>query len=166
MSRWCFNEPRPLLQARANNFQGEGTSPRAFSYSKLGTPVVSWSTIKTARFLAPVIYWSTGFLQQKPPGTPVVSWSIILALIKCVPGYFSRFFFSIWPLFQHQAQEIQMIPGCYSRFFLTTVFDLLSFHDVSDQHLHLIQSIYCLSLIHIWRCRRKERCRSRWSPYH
>ena len=27
-------------------------------------------------------------------------------------------------------------------------------------------SIYSLSLIHIWRCRRIERCRSRWSPYH
>ena len=28
-------------------------------------------------------------------------------------------------------------------------------------------SIYFrLSLIHIWRCRRIERCRSRWSPYH
>ena len=30
--------------------------------------------------------------------------------------------------------------------------------------------LYCrsssLSLIHIWRCRRIERCRSRWSPYH
>ena len=30
--------------------------------------------------------------------------------------------------------------------------------------------IFCmvliLSLIHIWRCRRIERCRSRWSPYH
>ena len=26
-------------------------------------------------------------------------------------------------------------------------------------------SVY-LSLIHIWRCRRIERCRSRWSPYH
>ena len=25
---------------------------------------------------------------------------------------------------------------------------------------------YYLSLIHIWRCRRIERCRSRWSPYH
>ena len=25
---------------------------------------------------------------------------------------------------------------------------------------------YDLSLIHIWRCRRIERCRSRWSPYH
>ena len=26
--------------------------------------------------------------------------------------------------------------------------------------------IYILSLIHIWRCRRRLRCRSRWSPYH
>ena len=26
--------------------------------------------------------------------------------------------------------------------------------------------LYILSLIHIWRCRRIERCRSRWSPYH
>ena len=25
---------------------------------------------------------------------------------------------------------------------------------------------HTLSLIHIWRCRRIERCRSRWSPYH
>ena len=33
------------------------------------------------------------------------------------------------------------------------------------QQLHLLQ-IITLSLIHIWRCRRIERCRSRWSPYH
>ena len=26
--------------------------------------------------------------------------------------------------------------------------------------------VYTLSLIHIWRCRRGSRCRSRWSPYH
>ena len=28
------------------------------------------------------------------------------------------------------------------------------------------QTNLTLSLIHIWRCRRIERCRSRWSPYH
>ena len=28
------------------------------------------------------------------------------------------------------------------------------------------KSQYNLSLIHIWRCRRRLRCRSRWSPYH
>ena len=32
--------------------------------------------------------------------------------------------------------------------------------------LYYIQDIIHLSLIHIWRCRRIERCRSRWSPYH
>ena len=26
--------------------------------------------------------------------------------------------------------------------------------------------VHLLSLIHIWRCRRRRECRSRWSPYH
>ena len=30
----------------------------------------------------------------------------------------------------------------------------------------IYRTILLLSLIHIWRCRRIERCRSRWSPYH
>ena len=30
----------------------------------------------------------------------------------------------------------------------------------------LSNAMHSLSLIHIWRCRRIERCRSRWSPYH
>ena len=30
----------------------------------------------------------------------------------------------------------------------------------------IMRLLYILSLIHIWRCRRIERCRSRWSPYH
>ena len=29
-----------------------------------------------------------------------------------------------------------------------------------------IVDVWMLSLIHIWRCRRLLRCRSRWSPYH
>ena len=38
-------------------------------------------------------------------------------------------------------------------------------------YVKLVQDKYkcskqILSLIHIWRCRRIERCRSRWSPYH
>ena len=32
--------------------------------------------------------------------------------------------------------------------------------------LFLYRICLLLSLIHIWRCRRIERCRSRWSPYH
>ena len=30
----------------------------------------------------------------------------------------------------------------------------------------LVRPVSCLSLIHIWRCRRYSLCRSRWSPYH
>ena len=33
-------------------------------------------------------------------------------------------------------------------------------------HCHCYNIRQGLSLIHIWRCRRIERCRSRWSPYH
>ena len=33
-------------------------------------------------------------------------------------------------------------------------------------HIFEIPDPDFLSLIHIWRCRRIERCRSRWSPYH
>ena len=29
-----------------------------------------------------------------------------------------------------------------------------------------LSTVYTLSLIHIWRCRRSYACRSRWSPYH
>ena len=35
---------------------------------------------------------------------------------------------------------------------------------LSLSNLHA--ALVLLSLIHIWRCRRIERCRSRWSPYH
>ena len=39
---------------------------------------------------------------------------------------------------------------------------------VKDQQYFLTQiwKLSSLSLIHIWRCRRRLRCRSRWSPYH
>ena len=32
--------------------------------------------------------------------------------------------------------------------------------------LPILLCLIYLSLIHIWRCRRRLRCRSRWSPYH
>ena len=35
-----------------------------------------------------------------------------------------------------------------------------------DRLRPLQEASWDLSLIHIWRCRRIERCRSRWSPYH
>ena len=36
----------------------------------------------------------------------------------------------------------------------------------SVQDIQTSETNWSLSLIHIWRCRRIERCRSRWSPYH
>ena len=42
--------------------------------------------------------------------------------------------------------------------------------DLPTYRCHSFRSTWAiysmLSLIHIWRCRRIERCRSRWSPYH
>ena len=37
--------------------------------------------------------------------------------------------------------------------------------NIPDTTCHQM-TVQFLSLIHIWRCRRIERCRSRWSPYH
>ena len=54
----------------------------------------------------------------------------------------------------------QMFSVCY---LLTTD----TAHGVHYRFVYLNDSaLYKLSLIHIWRCRRIERCRSRWSPYH
>ena len=48
---------------------------------------------------------------------------------------------------------------------LFSVIDLEQPANVSHQ-LSIHFTTLILSLIHIWRCRRIERCRSRWSPYH
>ena len=55
-------------------------------------------------------------------------------------------------------------------------FDELHYTDTDEYRVHRYAlclkkasstfSTVTLSLIHIWRCRRIERCRSRWSPYH
>ena len=50
------------------------------------------------------------------------------------------------PLARYVAKNFLEIPKPFKRYQLGTV--------------------WRLSLIHIWRCRRIERCRSRWSPYH
>eukprot|EP00826_Nyctotherus_ovalis_P039107 TRINITY_DN372_c0_g1_i5.p2 TRINITY_DN372_c0_g1~~TRINITY_DN372_c0_g1_i5.p2 ORF type:complete len:189 (-),score=50.91 TRINITY_DN372_c0_g1_i5:22-588(-) len=43
----------------------------------------------------------------------------------------------------------------------------MKFFDASAKNnLNVKETFYYLSLIHICRCRRIERCRSRWSPYH
>ena len=56
-------------------------------------------------------------------------------------------------------------------FFLWNILKFIDAYSVSQKSRVFFKSLFCkstyyLSLIHIWRCRRIERCRSRWSPYH
>ena len=48
--------------------------------------------------------------------------------------------------------------------------DFIQYHRIIEAISTLLfiieYHVTILSLIHIWRCRRIERCRSRWSPYH
>ena len=55
-------------------------------------------------------------------------------------------------------KEVQNIPIHILRFVFSGIFVIVAI-------IQLI-AIYNLSLIHICRCRRIERCSSRWSPYH
>ena len=70
---------------------------------------------------------------------------------------------SICPLSEEQPDPLQM----YFTFLLKLGRPLLARSPVQTVQLMVtLSSIFLLSLIHIWRCRRIERCRSRWSPYH
>ena len=73
------------------------------------------------------------------------------------------------------ASQIDYLCVSYNNLLLDTRMSYFSLTGIAlwDQKLHLwpnlgvpVPSLKCLSLIHIWRCRRIERCRSRWSPYH
>ena len=60
--------------------------------------------------------------------------------------------------------------GNHEKFTKTLLFGVEG-HAMSSMLINLksqspVLAMICLSLIHIWRCRRIERCRSRWSPYH
>ena len=55
----------------------------------------------------------------------------------------------------------------HARRFIYAVWLVFSCNWWNRKRLNSLTSIgWDLSLIHIWRCRRIERCRSRWSPYH
>ena len=47
-----------------------------------------------------------------------------------------------------------------------TLFLRSLYHHLSENIRFVWSKTSYLSLIHIWRCRRRLRCRSRWSPYH
>ena len=48
---------------------------------------------------------------------------------------------------------------------VSMVHHYLQHYTCGEENIHL-HADNCLSLIHIWRCRRSTLCRSRWSPYH
>ena len=89
---------------------------------------------------------------------------------------------SYFALVQQPSIVVSLVSACLSTL-ISSLYrgnDILhTFNICSSEMYTYILSIMCicvfyivgfivlyLSLIHIWRCRRIERCRSRWSPYH
>ena len=59
------------------------------------------------------------------------------------------------------------LPQTYIYVYTHTHTQTLTHTHVSLKHTYMCTHTHThLSLIHIWRCRRVLRCRSRWSPYH
>ena len=62
---------------------------------------------------------------------------------------------------------VYIVPICQDIFIPIDCWYNQSFHCANTPICIFHQYAICLlSLIHIWRCRRRLRCRSRWSPYH
>ena len=67
-----------------------------------------------------------------------------------------------------------LLRSRYNNYFTSVEKKYFYYTRGSKQNLYVLRatktcrcnSLRILSLIHIWRCRRIERCRSRWSPYH
>ena len=63
-----------------------------------------------------------------------------------------------------QSYNIKAIKSDLPR--MTTPFHCADLCNINQTNIGIQRTHLYLSLIHIWRCRRIERCRSRWSPYH
>ena len=80
--------------------------------------------------------------------------------------------FSLVMLLQENAMSFNYV--CASEFVPLTAAVILMIKtyglnktiQICSAYVSVITVYIYLSLIHIWRCRRIERCRSRWSPYH
>ena len=71
---------------------------------------------------------------------------------------------TFWVRWRHQSRD-HSTPGV--DFYGWTIVTLhLSSTVMEIWPFEVLPGRLFLSLIHIWRCRRIERCRSRWSPYH
>ena len=90
------------------------------------------------------------------------------ALMHCLTNTHPLFlspFFCLDELLDREPLSLSpLLPWCI--FLTDTHFLLLSFASMNYLEDTHFLSLLFLSLIHIWRCRRLLRCRSRWSPYH
>ena len=77
-------------------------------------------------------------------------WRLLWSLL--IPAIWLHYHFALWSSF---SPYLNSVSGQVSTMWFMVC------HWPQSQ-----EGDWTLSLIHIWRCRRIERCRSRWSPYH
>ena len=112
----------------------------------------------------------------KFPFSNFFKWSLILGF--AVPPYI--YAYSLTAFFENYGTAFTILinlfgEGEYNKYIpkfdgllgavLSLSFSLFAYVYILSRASFLYQS-QNLSLIHIWRCRRRLRCRSRWSPYH
>ena len=119
-------------------------------------PSTVWTTHCYCCVSIVTLAWSTPFWLGSRPSLPAELSRYCLTVIclqSCRRGLSLDQL--LFVMYTADLSRVVMVFYCTST--LTTVKSI--FHQLSMTHQFL-------SLIHIWRCRRIERCRSRWSPYH
>ena len=84
------------------------------------------------------------------------------AFVSALPGENTTNEISLYPM-QYDGLVNIMRKNTFCSHFWHFVWHFIQ---LSIFQLPAVKLLEVLSLIHIWRCRRIERCRSRWSPYH
>ena len=135
-------------------------------FAVLGQTLSIYSFILIIRILLtwfPGIDWSNGVLSALTSITDPY-----LNIFRCIIppiGWFdisSLLAFLLLNVIQNLITNLQYASLGYSWIYLSSPEPLI----LPLAALNFNFSRFCLSLIHIWRCRRLLTCRSRWSPYH
>ena len=77
--------------------------------------------------------------------------------LKCMQDFL---FANVAAVVAHSAEDLQQLMNHFSK--ACQDFEWI----ITMKKTQAMGQGVDLSLIHIWRCRRRLRCRSRWSPYH
>ena len=112
-------------------------------------PQIKWFSLEPKMFFINNVMRLVGAIphlqcSEKEKFHPIIS--LKRRICKLLPIYWA--ISTLTPL---PANDMELIHYCRYFFSSTSLF---------------FRIILCLSLIHIWRCRRSTLCRSRWSPYH